>query len=336
MRSRLTACSIPSAREWTKHQDRRGQARLAQRDGLGEREDAEPGGAGVDRGARDRRCAVAVRVGLDHRSQLRTAGDATQHADVVAQRAQINLNPAGCRRRVHACSAASPRLNSSIGHASTANLASAGYDLGGRNLCERLILIATRLPLRLPARPNTADCLVGSVIDAAAACLPASVGVAPLVGWPGLICACLIALLSLAACGEDEPAPPEPAAAAAQQQVEPAAPSPEPAAPPPPTPRTRRGRSPAALLMAEADALERNGFWEGALAARDRALAADQWSEDERVTAQLDQIRLLLKLDRTLDAEQQLRALADAAGRFPRRGRPTTRAADRAHGAGAR
>ena len=68
--------------------------------------------------------------------------------------------------------------------------------------------------------------------------------------------------------------------------------------------------------MAEADALERNGFWEGALAARDRALDGDQWSEDERVAAQLDQIRLLLKLDRELDAEQLLRALADAADRF--------------------
>lgn len=66
-------------------------------------------------------------------------------------------------------------------------------------------------------------------------------------------------------------------------------------------------------MLAEADALERNGFWEDALASRQRALAQpDALSADERITAQLDQLRLLLRLDRAADADELARRV-DAA-----------------------
>lgn len=66
--------------------------------------------------------------------------------------------------------------------------------------------------------------------------------------------------------------------------------------------------------MAEADALERNGFWEDALAGRERALAQpDALSEDERLTAQLDQVRLLLRLGRAAPADELARRI-DAPG----------------------
>ena len=88
----------------------------------------------------------------------------------------------------------------------------------------------------------------------------------------------------------------------AQQQAQPA-----PAAPPP----ARESRSPAQLLLAEADALERNGFWEDALSSRERALASPGGlAEGEYPAGQLDQARLLLRLERAAETDELLRGIA--------------------------
>ena len=92
------------------------------------------------------------------------------------------------------------------------------------------------------------------------------------------------------------------------QQAEPQ-PSQEPAAPTP-TPPQREARSAAQLLLAEADALERNGFWEDALAARDRAIIQSEALDDSELrAAQIDQLRLLLKLNRAADADEFARRI---------------------------
>lgn len=119
----------------------------------------------------------------------------------------------------------------------------------------------------------------------------------------------LPALLALAACGDDDPP---------QQQAEPAPPPEQQAEPQPaqqprapaPTPPQREARSAAQLLLAEADALEGNGFWEDALAARDRAiLQSDALADGELLAAQIDQLRLLLRLNRAADADEFARRI---------------------------
>ena len=125
---------------------------------------------------------------------------------------------------------------------------------------------------------------------------------------PVILCAALLGgLLTLAACGGDDPLPAEPEPPAEQQsEPEPAAAPPPPAAPPP----AREGRTSTQLLLLEAEALEENGFWEAALAARDRAIAAGGAPGDPQIAEiQLDQVRLLLRLSRPLDAERLLRQL---------------------------
>lgn len=137
-----------------------------------------------------------------------------------------------------------------------------------------------------------------------------------LIALPRLIrfalCVCLLAAWAAACGGDDESPPPQEAAAEpTQQQVEPpGTPAAEPAPPPPP----REGRSAAQLLLSEADALERNGYWENALAGRARAIAdAAGLTESERLFAQLDQARLLLRLGRAAEADDLTRRI-DAPG----------------------
>ena len=128
-------------------------------------------------------------------------------------------------------------------------------------------------------------------------------------------CALIAALWASAGCGGDEPVV-EPAAPAAQRQVEAQA---EPAPPAAVAPAAARAvRNSAYLLLTEADALERNGFWEEALATRERAIgqseaAAGVLSEGDRLVAQLDQARLLLELGRVAEADELTRRI-DAPG----------------------
>ena len=127
-------------------------------------------------------------------------------------------------------------------------------------------------------------------------------------------CALIAALWALAACGGEEP-PVEPTAPEPPQQAETQA---QPTPPDAAQPAARTGRNPAYLLLAEADALERNGFWEAALAARERAIAqsdaeAGVLSDGDRLIAQLDQARLLLELGRAGEADELARRL-DAPG----------------------
>ena len=126
------------------------------------------------------------------------------------------------------------------------------------------------------------------------------------------LCVCLLAAWA-AACGGDDESPPaqEAPVPPPQQQVEPPG---EPAAEPAPPPPPREGRSAAQLLLSEADALERNGYWENALASRARAVAdAAGLTDSERLFAQLDQARLLLRLGRAAEADDLARRI-DAPG----------------------
>ena len=128
----------------------------------------------------------------------------------------------------------------------------------------------------------------------------------------GMAFICVTSLL-LAACGGE----PE-----QQQAAEPPAPPPTttraaPAAPPQssqaqqsePAPLRERG-DPAQLLIAEAAALERNGYWEQALSVRDSAIRSGAGlTTDVLIALGLDQARLLLRLDRPADAQAALAGL---------------------------
>ena len=75
-------------------EDRGVEHRLAQLDGLVDRGDAQPFGAGVERGARHLDRAVAVRVGLDDGHQTRARAEtAAVLAHVVADGGQVDLDP---------------------------------------------------------------------------------------------------------------------------------------------------------------------------------------------------------------------------------------------------
>ncbi len=124
----------------------------------------------------------------------------------------------------------------------------------------------------------------------------------------GLIAACGVAAL-LVACGGEETAPPD---EPGQQETSapastPVAASPDepgqerPAAPP------RAAIEPVQLLVTEAAALERNGYWEQALSVRASAIqSGSALDEGDRIRLRLDNARLLLKLDRPADAQAAL------------------------------
>ena len=91
-----------------------------------------------------------------------------------------------------------------------------------------------------------------------------------------------------------QPERPEPVAAVEQQAQQPESPA-------------RAPSDPAKLLIAEAAALEQNGYWEQALAVRDTAIAdGGSLGADALTSLKLDRIRLLLRLDRPSDAQTAL------------------------------
>ncbi len=62
---------------------------------LVERRDREAGGAALERGVRDRHCAVPVAVGLDDGEEPRAPRQVTEDSGAVgADRAQVDLSPA--------------------------------------------------------------------------------------------------------------------------------------------------------------------------------------------------------------------------------------------------
>ena len=74
---------------------------------------------------------------------------------------------------------------------------------------------------------------------------------------------------------------------------------------------TRAPGDPTRLLVSEAAALEHNGYWEQAFAARQSAIdTAGTLSTDEVASLRLDNIRLLLRLGRPEDARAALDALS--------------------------
>ena len=65
--------------------------------------------------------------------------------------------------------------------------------------------------------------------------------------------------------------------------------------------------TPVSLLIAESAALERNGYWEQALAVRETAIAGGDSLDPQALTSlRLDRVRLLLRLDRPSDAQTAL------------------------------
>ncbi len=74
----------------------------------------------------------------------------------------------------------------------------------------------------------------------------------------------------------------------------------------------RPAGDPAKLLIAEAAALEHNGYWEQALSVRDSAIATGESLDPNALTSvRLDRVRLLLRLNRPSDA---MAALGEIAG----------------------
>lgn len=136
------------------------------------------------------------------------------------------------------------------------------------------------------------------------------------------IVVCALLLVAVSACGGEDPGPQQ---TTQEQEQTPAAAEPEPTAEPQqqadqvapqPEPRQRTGRDPLLIQIDQAQALERNGFWEQAAALRQSAL------EDQSLAGligteavdrlRLDQVRLLLRLRRPAEAEQLLFQLQDA------------------------
>ena len=132
----------------------------------------------------------------------------------------------------------------------------------------------------------------------------------------GLIAvACCASVLLVACSGADEeqveqqapatqeqarpPPAPQPTTTQAQEEVE-------------PSPAQRTRIDPVSLLISEAAALEHNGYWEQALAVRESAIAGGgALSLDALAWLKLDQVRLLLRLERPADAQA---ALANVGG----------------------
>ena len=95
---------------------------------------------------------------------------------------------------------------------------------------------------------------------------------------------------------EQSPPPPERQEAGSQQEASP----------------QRAPGDPVQLMIAEAAALERNGYWEQALSVRDSAIRSGETLEhDASASLLLDQARLLLRLDRPGEAQTVLAEIDD-------------------------
>jgi soluble lytic murein transglycosylase len=141
------------------------------------------------------------------------------------------------------------------------------------------------------------------------------------VGWLLALAAALI----LVACGGATDPPIDDNVAPAPDADTPAAVTP-PSTPPATGPLSAGAN--ARILLDEAASLERNGFWEDAVAVRATVLDGDLASAlgpAAAATAQTDQIRLLLRLNRFADAEGQLFAARAA---LPSDDQPTARVHD--------
>ncbi|MCY3568024.1 MAG: transglycosylase SLT domain-containing protein [Chloroflexi bacterium] len=131
----------------------------------------------------------------------------------------------------------------------------------------------------------------------------------------GLALACLAAL-GVIACGGDETAQQEAAApqppTASREQASPPPERQEPETPQQESSPQRTHGDPVQLLIAEAAALERNGYWEQALSVRDSAIrSGETLGNDASASLLLDQARLLLRLDRAEESQTTLDGIDD-------------------------
>lgn len=128
---------------------------------------------------------------------------------------------------------------------------------------------------------------------------------------------CGLSLIIVSACGGDQPEPQQqvqeepPAATAEAEPVVAAEPEQDEQVATPPAPTRREGQNPLLLRIEQAEALERNGYWDEAAALRRQALDDPSLGRllgvDELHQLQLDQVRLLLSLRRWGEAELALR-----------------------------
>lgn len=129
-----------------------------------------------------------------------------------------------------------------------------------------------------------------------------------------LLIGCAVALL--VACGGDDAQPAAEQQPAAQESARPEAvqpPSDDAQEEQPAAIRSRTAAEPVQLLIAEAAALERNGYWEQALSVRESAIrGGDSLPADELIALRLDRVRLLLKLGRAEAARDALSELGDS------------------------
>ena len=136
-----------------------------------------------------------------------------------------------------------------------------------------------------------------------------------------VVLACCPALL---ACSGDEQQASQPQPAAETAEPQPTRPAPtveavEQQQAQPQTP-TRAPGDPLQLLIAEAAALERNGYWEQALSVREQAIASGgSLDADALASLKLDQVRLLLRLNRPADAQAALSEMSGLASDQSRR-----------------
>ena len=116
-------------------------------------------------------------------------------------------------------------------------------------------------------------------------------------------------MLAVACSGSDEEAPEQEQAVpkAETRAAPPLEPTAETVEEEQPEEPARAPADPVRLLVAEAAALEHNGYWEQALAVRESAIASGASLDMDALTGlRLDRIRLLLRLDRPGDAQAAL------------------------------
>ena len=308
-----------------------GEALFAQLLGFVYVEDADGGSAGLHGGAGDLQGPVAVGVGLDDGGEFGGAGEEAQLAHVVADCGEVDLDPGAGRRALGSAEgfnggfAVRMRLRGrgrrAIRSVEGEGLRGIGErarmsERWGWSWCRERVAGAFALhrPLREPESHGLGSAPPPYVPDVSNALRVPRRKAMKRLPAVALACAAVVA----GACGgsAEEPqqadAPAEAGGAAATTARGTAG----------LTPRgdddgelvsTRASSDPLRVVLTEADALQVNGFWEAALELRERAINDPGFaslSAPEQYGARLDQVQVLLKLERGADADGLITELA--------------------------
>lgn len=306
-----------------------GEALFAQLLGFVDVEDADGGSAGLHGRAGDLQGSVAVGVGFDDGGQLGGTREEAQLPDVVANCGEVHLDPRAARRALGSAEgfnggfAVRARLRSRGRRAirTVEGLGGTGErarmsERWGWSWCRERVAGAFALhgPLREPESHGLGSAPPPYVPDVSNALrVPRRKAMKRL---PAVALA--LAVFVAGACGGSAEAP--------QQAEEPASAGGAAAATARGTagltPRadgdgelvsTRASSDPLRVVLTEADALQVNGFWEAALELRERAINDPGFaslSAPEQYGARLDQVQLLLRLERGADADVLITELA--------------------------